>query len=118
MIQDERAQHRRQRGFSLFETMVAVGLVACGLLVVVQQLSLGFRESSSSDHRAFAYQKAAAILAEIQNGIALGQITKSTELLAFHDSVEKVVLTTRLDSENLPFEADHPMSGKIGRAHV
>lgn len=115
MNERARAQHRRQRGFSLFETMVAVGLVACGLLVVVQQLSLGFRESSSSDNRAFAYQKAAAILAEIQNGIALGQITKSSELLAFHDSVEKVVLTTRLDSENLPFEADHPMSGNYQR---
>lgn len=103
----------RQRGWSLFETMVAVGLVACGLLVSLQQLSLSFRETNLNENRAFAYQKAAAILAELQNSIALGHITKGAELQALADTTEQIVLTTRLDGEKLPFAADHVMSGNM-----
>ena len=105
-----RLRRRGDGGWSAVETMVAIGLVAISLLVLVEQMSIGFRESSSSEHRAFAAQKAAALLGEVQNSIAMGRISKGAELLALSDAAENVVLTTRLDDENLPFQPDHPMS--------
>ncbi|MEQ1634077.1 MAG: hypothetical protein ABL997_16990, partial [Planctomycetota bacterium] len=101
------------RGFGLTEAMVAIGIVAAALLVLVQQLSIGFRESGSNEERTFAYQKAAAILGEIQNSISLGQITTGDQLLALADLTPQFVLTTRRDVENLPFVPEHPMSGNV-----
>ena len=100
-------------GFGLTEAMIAVGIVATALLVLVQQLSIGFRESGANEDRAFAYQKASAILSEIQNAIALGQIERGDQLLALADEGRNFTLTTRMDHEGLPFVPGHPMSGNV-----
>lgn len=104
---------KRSGGFGLTEAMMAIGIVAAALLVLVQQLSIGFRESSSNEDRSFAYQKAAAILGEIQNSISLGVITTGDELLALADTKPQLVLTTRRDAEGLVFAPEHPMSGNV-----
>ena len=104
---------KRAAGFGLTEAMIAVGIVATALLVLVQQLSIGFRESGANEDRAFAYQKAGAILGEIQNAISLGRIRAGDELLALDDAERQFVLTTRTDHEGLPFAPDHPMSGNV-----
>ena len=104
---------KRAAGLGLTEAMIAVGIVATALLVLVQQLSIGFRESSANEDRAFAYQKAGAILGEIQNAISLGRIRAGDELLALDDAERQFVLTTRTDHEGLPFAPDHPMSGNV-----
>jgi len=110
----QRASSSKQAaGFGLTEAMIAVGIVATALLVLVQQLSIGFRESGANEDRAFAYQKAGAILGEIQNAISLGRIRAGDELLALDDAERKFVLTTRTDHEGLPFAPDHPMSGNV-----
>lgn len=101
----------RSAGFGLTEAMIAVGIVATALLVLVQQLSIGFRESGANEDRAFAYQKAAAMLGEIQNSIALGNIRSGDQLLALADAQRNFVLTTRKDHEGLAFAPEHPMSG-------
>ncbi len=103
----------RSAGFGLTEAMIAVGIVATALLVLVQQLSIGFRESGANEDRAFAYQKAGAILGEIQNAIALGQIERGDQLLALSDQARNFTLTTRTDHEGLPFAPEHPMSGNV-----
>jgi len=105
----------RQRGWSLVETMVAIAIVATGLMVLVQQLSIGFRESNTNENRAFAYQKAAALLGEIDNSIVTGRLRTSDELYALADVAPNPVLTTRRDGEGLPFAPDHPMSGNYKR---
>lgn len=104
-----------QGGWSMFETMVAIGIIATGLMVLVQQMSISFRESNANDHRAFAYQKAAALLGEVQNAIALGRIKTSDELYALVDPAPNVVLTTRTDADGVMFAPDHPMSGNVQR---
>ncbi len=103
----------RSAGFGLTEAMIAVGIVATALLVLVQQLSIGFRESGANEDRAFAYQKAAAMLGEIQNSIALGNIRSGDQLLALADAQRNFVLTTRKDHEGLVFLPEHPMSGNV-----
>ena len=100
-------------GFGLTEAMIAVGIVATALLVLVQQLSIGFRESGANEDRAFAYQKASAILSELQNAIALGQIERGDQLLALADQARNFTLTTRTDHEGLAFQPGHPMSGNV-----
>ena len=95
--------------------MISVGIIATGLMVLVQQLSVSFREADQNDRRAFAYQKAAALLGELQSAIALGYITNGDELLALCDAEPNVVLTTRIDDEGLTFAPDHPMSGNLTR---
>ena len=108
----------RVAGFGLTETMIAVGVIATALLVLVQQLSLGFRESEASEDRTFCHQKAAAMLGEIRNAIDLGRITSGDELVALADLEPNLVLTTRKDHEGLPFAADHPMSGNVQRGEA
>ena len=105
----------RERGWSLFETMISIGVIATGLMVLVQQLSVSFRESDQNQFRAFAYQKAAALLGEVHNAIALGYVTNGDELTAFSDVEPNVVLTTRTDEAGLPFTPDHVMSGNVIR---
>ncbi|MGE3172428.1 MAG: hypothetical protein AB7O97_07350 [Planctomycetota bacterium] len=102
-------------GWSIFETMIAIGIIATGLMVMVQQLSISFRESNANENRAFAYQKAAALLGEIHNSIALGRITTSDDLYTLVDADRNPVLTTRVDGEGLAFEPQHPMSGNVRR---
>ena len=95
--------------------MLSVGIIATGLMVLVQQLSVSFREADQHDLKAFAYQKAAALLGELQSAISLGHITNGDELLELCDAEPNVVLTTRIDEEGLVFEPDHPMSGNLTR---
>lgn len=106
-------QRGRESGFGLTEVMIAIGIIAAALLVLVQQLSIGFRESSANEDRAFAYEKASALLGEVQNAISMGQITTGDELVALADTARQHVLTTRLDPEGLAFAPDHPMSGNV-----
>lgn len=105
----------RAAGWSTMELMVAVALVSVGLLVMLQQISLSFRESDHNEHRAFAYQKAAAILQEIQNGIDHGQIATPQDLFALVDADHNIRLTTRTDRSGIPLQPDHPMSGNALR---
>ncbi len=106
---------RTDRGWSMFETMVAIGIIATGLMVLVQQLSISFRESNANENRAFAYQKAAALLGEINNAILLGRLATSDDLYSLADTAPNTVLTTRTDGEGLVFAPDHPMSGNSMR---
>lgn len=110
-----RARPARAAGWTIMEVLIAMGIVATGLLVLVQQLSISFRETTANEDRAFAYQKAAALLSEIDNAIEQGRITDAAELRAMHDDEHQVVLTTRLDGEGLPFDPAHPMSGNVRR---
>src|SRR5689334_5153478 len=96
-------------GMNTMELMLAIAIVAIGLMVMLQHLSISYREEDHSERRAFAYQKAASILQEIQNGISQGQIKTASDLYMLADQGENPVLTTRCDAEGLTLPPDHAM---------
>ncbi|MBK8096161.1 MAG: type II secretion system protein [Planctomycetes bacterium] len=104
-----------QQGWNTIELMIALAIVSVGLMVVVQQVSISFRETSSAEQRAFAYQRASAILHELQNAVATGEIANANDLVALADVTENAVLTTRRDAEGLLVAPDHRMSGNTLR---
>jgi hypothetical protein len=107
-----------QHGWSTIELLFAVAIISVTLLVVLQQVSLGFRATSTTEQRTFANERAAALLEEIHNAICSGEIENVNDLYALADAVENPVLTTRLDDENLPVEPDHCMSrNTLRQAH-
>lgn len=110
-----RTRRAAQQGWNTIELMIALAIVSVGLMVVVQQVSISFRESSSTEFRTFAYQRASALLHEIQNAVATGEITNANELIALADTTENPVLTTRRDVEGLVVPPDHRMSGNVWR---
>src|SRR5687768_12397929 len=105
----------RSSGWTAVELIFALAIVAIGLMVVVQQISIGIRETDNNEHRAFAYQKASAILQELQFAIGSGEIGSGEDLYAMVDTAMNPVLTTRRDVEGLVVAPDHSMSGNSKR---
>ncbi len=114
-MQDIGERTAANRGWSTMELMVAMAIVSTGLLVMLQQLSLSYRETEASDHRAFAYQKAAALLQEVQNSIDRSQIVTPDDLQALVDPDFNPSLTTRTDAQGALLAPGHPMSGNVQR---
>ncbi|HLQ36944.1 MAG TPA: type II secretion system protein [Planctomycetota bacterium] len=112
---DRTGPGRGERGMNTVELMVAMAIVAIGLLVLVEQISLSYRETESSEQRAFAYQKAAAMLQEVQNSIDNGLVQNSNDLYPLVDADYQVVLTTRRDPDGVQLPAEHKMSGNVQR---
>lgn len=101
----------RSAGTSFVELMVAISVIAIALMVMLTQISISFREASSNEHHAFAYRKAMAMLAEVQNGVERGGIADSLALDNLGDEAHNVTLTTIADPQGDPLLPDHPMSG-------
>lgn len=95
--------------------MMAVAIVVIGLMVMLQQLTISYRESDLTHRSSFAFEKAAALLTELQNGADLGTLRSANDLYQLVDSTPNPVLTTRRDGEDLAVEPDHPMSGNSRR---
>ncbi len=94
-----------------------MSIIGIALLVMLQQLTLSYRETGGSQNRVFAYQRAMAMLAELQAGVERGTIPDTMALEALADfGVPNPVLTT-VQREGSPLPPDHPMSGNIARDH-
>lgn len=99
-------------GFSLVEITVAMLVLSIGLVVLVQQVSLGYRGVQQEQDRSFAFQKATAIIAEIQNSIDRGLLADTAALDDLADGLQpNAVLTTLVDDHGIVFPPDHAMSG-------
>ena len=95
--------------------MVAISVIAVALMVMLTQISISFREASSNEHQAFAYRKAMAILAEVQNGVERGGIADAQALDNLADVANNVTLTALADEQGNPLAPNHPMSGNTMR---
>ncbi|MCA8941443.1 MAG: hypothetical protein KDB80_02690, partial [Planctomycetes bacterium] len=106
---------RDEGGWSFVELIAAVAIVGVALLVMLQQMSISYRETGISHDSVFAYQKAIAMMAEIQSGVESGALGDSNLLEALDDhDVDNPVLTTLLDSGS-PVDPGHTMSGNLER---
>lgn len=105
---------RSQNGLAFVELMLAVSIVGVALMVMLQQLTISYRENGDSQQRSFAYEKAMAILAELQAGVERGDIADAEALEELDDEgVHNVVLTTLLDEDQQPLAPTHPLSGNV-----
>lgn len=102
-------------GNSLVEVLVALAVVAVAMLVMVQQLSLSYRETGVNQFRVFAYQKAVAILAELQAGIERGTIQDTEALDGYSDRGQPNYVLTTLQKEGAAVAPDHSMSGNLAK---
>ncbi len=110
-----RNDHLRQSGFSIPELLFGLLLlVLCGA-VLLNHLAVNYRVTTSERDRVFAFSKAQAILAEIQNHVDRTGIDAAA-VDAFDDGVvSRPTLTVQLDAEGLPLPADHVLSGNTLR---
>ncbi|MHC5065657.1 MAG: type IV pilus modification PilV family protein [Planctomycetota bacterium] len=102
------------RGSTYLELLIAMSIVGVGLMVMAEQLVIGHTEIQSSANRAFAYRKAAAMLAEIQRGISSGDFEDASDLEALADgSSYNPRLSTLVDENGQLLPPDHLMSANI-----
>ena len=99
------------RGSSLVEVLISFAVVGTAMLVMLQQLSLSYRETGVNEQRVFAYQRALAILAELQAGIERGSIPDTEALDTYSDRGSPNFVLTTLLKDGSPVPPDHAMSG-------
>ncbi|MEZ5963860.1 MAG: type II secretion system protein [Planctomycetota bacterium] len=104
-----------ERGTTFVELMGAITIISIATLVMLQQLTISYREGSVQQDRLWVYDKGTQILAELQSGIERGTIPDAEALHALADTDLNPVLTTITDEYGQPLPADHPMSGNWQR---
>lgn len=103
------------RGTTFVELMGAITIISIATLVMLQQLTISYREGSVQQDRLWVYDKGTQILAELQTGIERGTIADAEALHALADTDLNPVLTTITDENDNPLPPDHPMSGNWQR---
>jgi type II secretory pathway pseudopilin PulG len=99
----------RRRGSSFVEVLAALSIVGIAMLVMLQQLTISYRENDLGQDQMFAYQKALSMVAELQASVDRRVIRDGLELDAMADVTDNPVLTT-LTNGGAPLAPDHPMS--------
>lgn len=103
------------RGTTFVELMGAITIISLATLVMLQQLTISYREGTVQQDRLWVYDKGTQILAELQSGIERGTIPDAEALHALADPALNPVLTTITDEYRNPLAPDHPMSGNWQR---
>ncbi|MEM7204293.1 MAG: hypothetical protein AAF628_28800 [Planctomycetota bacterium] len=101
-----------RQGLTLVEVLAAVAVVGISLIVTMQQIAISHKDMRQQTQRLFAYQKAIAILSELQAAVGSGAVETAADLDALTDAQPNPVLTTRT-AAGQAFAPDHPMSGNL-----
>jgi len=112
----QRAGPAAARGTTFVELMGAITIISLATLVMLQQLTISYREGGVQQDRLWVYDKGTQILAELQSGIERGTIADAEALHALADADFNPVLTTITDEYGQPLAPDHPMSGNWQRS--
>jgi hypothetical protein len=115
MLDASDRERRSEDGASFLELMAAISIVGVAMLVMLQQLSISHRESESSRDRVYAYQKALAILSELQAAVDRGAIRNANQLESTADLDDSFTLTTLRDENGALLPPEHPSSGNLPR---
>ncbi len=103
------------RGTTFVELMGAITIISLATLVMLQQLTISYREGTIQHERLWGYDKCTQILAEIQSAVERGTIPDAEALHALADTAYNPVLTTVPDQLGQPLPPDHAMSGNWQR---
>ena len=88
-------------------------VIGVAMMATVQQIVISHRAEIRDAQKAFAYQKAMALVSELQVAVDRGRIADSADLDALAHAEPNPVLTTTGAQQLTP---DHPMSGNISVA--
>ncbi|HLU40710.1 MAG TPA: hypothetical protein VK081_15095, partial [Planctomycetota bacterium] len=105
----------RQCGTTFVELMGAITIISIATLVMLQQLTISYREGTTQQDRLWAFDKATQIMSELQSAAERGGIPDAEALHALADADYNPVLTTVVADDGTPLPADHPMSGNWQR---
>lgn len=111
-----RSGHPRQAyGFTFAELAFGLLILVTGAAVLINHLTINYQATNSERDRVFAFSKAQAILAEVQNHVDRGGL-ETVELDVLDDGVtNRPTLTIQTDSEGNLVPADHVRSGNWRR---
>ena len=105
-----------QRGFTFVELAMGLVVLALGSIVMVNHLTTSYTTTKQQKDRIDAFNKAQAILTEIQAYVDRGAISAAIELDALDDGVtNKPTLTITTDPNGNLVLPNHPLSGNFQR---
>ncbi|HHI68651.1 MAG TPA: prepilin-type N-terminal cleavage/methylation domain-containing protein [Planctomycetes bacterium] len=106
------AMRKRDRaGFTITEVMIALAIFTTVAVVLVSHLGLFYGETRNTREKVFAYEKACAILTELQAYVDRGEVKAAIDLDALDDGTSyNPTLTITTQGESL-VSPDHPLSG-------
>jgi hypothetical protein len=106
---------RREAGFTFAELGFGLLVLVIGAAVLINHLAINYQATNSERDRVFAFSKAQAILAEVQNYVDRGSLD-TVELDVLDDGVtNRPTLTIQTDDDGNLVAADHVRSGNIRR---
>jgi len=106
---------RRQAGFTFAELAFGLLVLVIGSAVLINHLTINYQATTSERDRVFAFSKAQAILAEVQNYVDRGSI-ETVDLDVLDDGVtNRPSLTIETDEDGSLLRPEHVRSGNIER---
>ena len=121
MARDKQRRQGSAAGFSLLEVLIAVIVLALAGLVGAAYSVRGSADADWNRDRAFANQKALAILAELRGLVVSGETDVAEALDAYDDEGEYYAPLTITENPEPPYglvAPDHPVSGNVMNAGV
>lgn len=105
----------REAGFSLTELMLGMVILVVSSAVLLNHLAINYKTTAGERDRVFAFSKAQAILAEIQNRVDRGVID-AVEVDSLDDgTTNKPTLSIQTDEDGELVVPDHVLSGNSVR---
>ncbi|MBM3973755.1 MAG: hypothetical protein FJ301_06605 [Planctomycetes bacterium] len=105
----------RAAGFSLVEFLIGLVILVISSTALLNHLTINYQTTASERDRVFAFSKAQAMLAEIQNHCDRTGLD-AAEVDEFDDGVTtRPQLTVQRAESGLPLPADHALSGNLLR---
>src|SRR5690606_31159832 len=101
-------------GFTLLELLIAASIISVAMMVMAAQIVTSYRESEETAVRAFAEDRASAMLTELQFAIERGDLTRTDALDALDDGgAWNPVLTLLCTADGASPAPDHAASGNV-----
>ena len=117
MYHERSTQRPQQGGFTFVELAMGMVVLVIGAIVLINHLSASYSTTHHQKDRVFAFNKAQAILSEIQSYVDRGVISAAIELDALDDGVtNKPTLTITEQNGNLVLPS-HPLSENYQRTN-
>ncbi len=107
---------QKEAGFTFAEVAFSMLILVIGAAVLINHLAVNYQATKTERDKVFAYAKAQAILAEIQNLVDRGGVDSAVDLDVLDDGVvSKNTLTITEDGSGNLVLPDHVLSGNYQR---
>ncbi len=111
----EHRNHVHPRGFSLVEITFALVILVTVAMTLAGHMTTVYRQNGNHKDKAFAYGRAAALLAEMKAWVDRTEGASANSLDSFDDGVVWNPVLSIAEKGGAPIEPDHPLSGNLKR---